>query len=152
MWYIWLILIGIFAVAEIITPGFLVIWLSASSFCGMITSFITDNVIIQTTVFVITSAIFICFTRPLAKKLSKKDKNIVTNAFSIVGKKSIVIQEINPTLGQGQIKVDGQVWSAKCQGDEIIPKDTEVTILAIDGVKAVVSSKTSQTEKVKETV
>ncbi len=114
MWYIWLILIGIFAVAEIITPGFLVIWLSAGSLCAMITSLFTDNIIIQTAVFVITSAIFICFTRPLAKKLAKKDNGVVTNAFSIVGKKAVVLQDINPTLGTGQIKVDGQVWSAKC--------------------------------------
>lgn len=147
MWYIWLILIGIFAVAEIITPGFLVIWLSAGSFCGMITSFITDNVIIQTTVFVISSAIFIFFTRPLAKKLTKKDKDVVTNAFAIVGKKAIVLKEINPTLSVGQIKVDGQVWSAKCEGEEVIPEGTEVLILAIDGVKAVVSNRTARVEE-----
>ena len=139
MWYIWLILIGIFAVAEIITPGFLVIWLSAGSFCGMITSFFTDdNIVIQTAVFVISSTIFIFFTRPLAKKLNSKEKNIVTNAYAIVGKKGIVLQDINPTMGVGQIKVDGQVWSAKCEGQEIIPKDTEVYIVAIEGVKAVV--------------
>ena len=138
MWYIWLILIGVFAVAEIITPGFLVIWLSAGSFCGMITSFFTDDIVIQTAVFVISSAIFIFFTRPLAKKLNSKEKNVATNAFAIVGKKGIVLQDINPTMGVGQIKVDGQVWSAKSEGQEIIPKDTEVFILAIDGVKAVV--------------
>ena len=138
MWYIWLILIGVFAVAEIITPGFLVIWLSAGSFCGMITSFFTDDIVIQTAVFVISSAIFIFFTRPLAKKLNSKEKNVVTNALAIVGKKGIVLQDINPTMGVGQIKVDGQVWSAKSEGQEIIPKDTEVFILAIDGVKAVV--------------
>ena len=147
MWYIWLILIGIFAIAEIITPGFLVIWLSAGSFCAMITSFITDNIVIQTTVFVISSAIFICFTRPLAKKLTKKDKTVVTNAFAIVGNKAIVTQEINSTLGTGQIKVNGQVWSAKCEGEQIIPKNTEVFVLAIDGVKAVVSSKVVKSEK-----
>jgi len=146
MWTIWLLLIGIFAVAEIITPGFLVIWLSAGSFCGMITSFFTDNIIIQTTVFVISSAVFIFFTRPLAKKLSKKSPSVVTNAFSIVGKKALVTQEINPTLGVGQIKVDGQIWSAKCEGEDIILKDSEVLILAIDGVKAVVSSKAQKKE------
>ena len=144
MWTIWLLLIGIFAVAEIITPGFLVIWLSAGSFCGMITSFFTDDIIIQTTVFVISSAVFIFFTRPLARKLNKKSKTIITNAFSIVGKKAIVLQDINPTLSVGQIKVDGQIWSAKCQSEEIIPKGSEVFVLAIDGVKAVVSVKATK--------
>ena len=151
MWYIWLILAGIFAIAEIITPSFLIIWLSAGSLCSMITSFFTDNLVIQIAVFVISSAIFICFTRPLAKKLTKKDKDVVTNAFAIVGKKGVVIEDINSTFGTGQITVDGEVWSAKTETDEIVPKDTEVFILAIDGVKAVVSSKSTKSSKSEET-
>ena len=147
MWYVWLILAGIFAIAEIATPSFLIIWLSAGSICSMITSFFTDNIAIQIAVFVITSAIFIFFTRPLAKKLTKKDKEVVTNAFAIVGKNAVVIEDINSTFGTGQIMVDGQVWAAKTEDDNIIPKDTEVLILAIDGVKAVVSSKSRKTEK-----
>lgn len=147
MWYVWLILAGIFMIAEIITVGFLIFWLGLGSLCAMLTSFITDNILIQTTVFVLTSTLFILFTRPLVKKFTKKDKTVVTNAFAIVGKKAIVLQDINPTLGAGQIKVDGQVWSAKCEGENIISKDTEVFILAIDGVKAVVSSKTAKVEE-----
>lgn len=150
MWYVWLILAGIFAIAEIITPSFLIIWLSAGSICSMITSFFTDNIIIQTAVFVVASAIFIFFTRPLAKKLTKKDKEVVTNAFAIVGKRAVVIEDIDSTFGTGQVMVDGEVWSAKSEGEDIIPKDTEVFILAIDGVKAVVITKASA--KLKEEV
>lgn len=140
MWYIWLILAGIFVIAEIATVGFLIFWLSLGSLCAMITSFFTDNIIIQTAVFVVTSALFIFFTRPLAKKLEKTDNHLVTNAFSIIGKRAIVIKEINPNQGVGQIKIDGQVWTAKSTNEEIISEGTEVLILSIDGVKAVVST------------
>lgn len=140
MWYFWLILAGIFVIAEIATVGFLIFWLSLGSLCAMLTSFFTDNIIIQTAVFVVTSVLFIFLTRPLAKKLAKTDNNLVTNAFSIIGKKAIVIKEINPTLGVGQIKIDGQVWTAKSTNEEIISEGTEVLILNIDGVKAVVST------------
>ena len=141
MWYIWLILAGIFMIAEIATVGFLIFWLGLGSLCAMVTSFFTDNIIIQTAVFVVTSTLFIFCTRPFAKKLTKNDKSVVTNAFSIVGKKAIVLKDINSTDGTGQIKVDGQVWSAKCETENVIPKDTEVLVLAIDGVKAVVTKK-----------
>ena len=134
MWYFWLILAGIFVIAEIATVGFLIFWLSLGSLCAMLTSFFTDNIIIQTAV------LFIFLTRPLAKKLAKTDNTLVTNAFSIIGKKAIVIKEINPTLGVGQIKIDGQVWTAKSTNEEIISEGTEVLILNIDGVKAVVST------------
>ncbi len=140
MWYVWLILAGVFMVAEIITVGFLVFWLGLGSLCAMVTSFFTDNIIIQTAVFVVTSTLFIFCTRPLAKRLNNKDKNVVTNAFAIVGKKAIVLKTINPTLGVGQIKVDGQVWSAKCEDKQTIEEGTEVLILKIDGVKAVVTT------------
>ena len=147
MWYVLLILAGIFVIAEIATVGFLIFWLSLGSLCAMVTSFFTDNLVIQTAVFVITSALFILCTRHLAKKLGKTDNNLTTNAFSIIGKKAIVVKEINPTLGVGQIKVDGQVWSAKSNGETVISEGTEVSILSIDGVKAVVTadSKVEQT-------
>ena len=144
MWYVWLILAGIFLVVEIITVGFLVFWLALGALCAMLTSFITDNVIIQTAVFVITSTLFILCTRPFVKKITKKDKTVVTNAFAIIGKKALVIEDINPTLGIGQIKVDGQVWSAKTVDDTIIAKGQEVTISKIDGVKAVVTTTSAQ--------
>lgn len=148
MWYIWLILSGIFMIAEIVTVGFLIFWLGVGALITMLVSFITDNVIIQTAVFVISSTLLIFCTRPLAKKLTKKDKDVVTNAFAIVGKKALVIKDINPTLGAGQIKVDGQVWSAKCEDDTIIAQGTEVYILKIEGVKAVVTANINQTNNV----
>lgn len=140
MWYVWLILAGIFVIAEIITVGFLVFWLALGSLCAMVTSFFTDNLIIQTAVFVVTSTLFILCTRPFVKKITQKDKSVSTNAFSIIGKKALVTKEINPTLGTGQIKVDGQVWSAKPEAEEVIFPNTEVLILKIDGVKAVVTT------------
>ena len=138
MWYVWLILAGIFFVAEIMTVGFLVFWLGIGALITMLVSFFTDNLVIQMTVFVISSTILIIATKPLVKKLTQKDKTVVTNAFSIIGKKGIVTKEINPALAVGQIKVQGQDWSAKCEEEQIIPKGSEVEVMKIDGVKAVV--------------
>ena len=153
MWYIWLIMAGIFVIAEIMTVGFLIFWLGLGSLCAMLTSFFTDNLIIQTSVFVVTSTLFILCTRRFANKLANKEKTLATNAFSIIGKKALVIKEINPTLGNGQIKVDGQVWSAKSDSQEVISQDTEVLILKIDGVRAVVTTDlTCKVSNEKETV
>ena len=104
----------------------------------MLVSFFTSNLIIQTTVFVISSIGLIFLTKPLVKKLNKTDDTIATNAYSVIGKKAIVTQDIDPTLGYGQIKVNGETWSAKTISDNIIPKDSEVIIKNIEGVKAVV--------------
>lgn len=138
MWIFWLIAAGIFFIIEMATIGFLVFWLGIGSLLAMVTSFITDSILIQVIVFVITSTLLLIFTRPLVNKFIKVPKEVKTNAYSIIGKKGIVVKEINNIEGDGQIKVDGEVWSAKSNIDEIIPKDTEIEIVEIDGVKAVV--------------
>lgn len=138
MWIFWLIAAGIFFIIEMATIGFLVFWLGIGSLLAMVTSFITDSILIQVIVFVITSTLLLIFTRPLVNKFIKVPKEVKTNAYSIIGKKGIVVRAINNTEGDGQIKVDGEVWSAKSNIDEIIPKDTEIEIVDIDGVKAVV--------------
>lgn len=138
MWIFWLIAAGIFFIIEMATIGFLVFWLGIGSLLAMVTSFITDSILIQVIVFVITSTLLLIFTRPLVNKFIKIPKEVKTNAYSIIGKKGIVVKAINNIEGDGQIKVDGEVWSAKSNEDEIIPKDTEIEIVDIDGVKAVV--------------
>ena len=140
MWQFWLIASGIFFIAEIITTGFLVFWLGVSGLITMCVSFFTDNLIIQASVFVIFSAILILATKPFVKKfVDKKVSNEQTNAFSIIGKKAIVIKDIDSINGSGQIKVDGEVWSAEGINGSNIEKGTEVEITKIDGVRAIVS-------------
>ena len=138
MWVFWLIAAGVFFIIEMATIGFLVFWLGIGALLAMVTSFITDSIFIQALVFVVTSTLLLIFTRPLVDKFIKTPKELKTNAYSIIGKKAIVISKINNIEGVGQIKIDGDVWSAKSFDDEDIPEDTEVEITEIDGVKAVV--------------
>lgn len=104
----------------------------------IVSIFAPENIILQCTVFIITSVILLLLTKPLVNKFTKKDKKVETNAYSIIGKKGIVVQDINTTLGVGQIKISNEVWSAKTENETIIEKGTEIKIIKIDGVKAVV--------------
>lgn len=140
MWQFWLIASGIFFIAEIITTGFLVFWLSIAGLITMCVSFFTSNLMIQATIFVISSAILILATKPFVQKfVHKKEDTEKTNAFSIIGKKALVIKDIDSINGVGQIKVDGEVWSAEGINGSNIEKGTEVEITKIDGVKAIVT-------------
>ena len=135
MWQFWLIVAGLFF--EIFTLGFLIFWFGIGALFAMIVSFFTTNIIIQTTVFLITSTIFILATKPLVKKFVDV-KNTNTNVFSIIGKKALVIKDIDPIHSSGQIKLNGEVWSAETENDEIIKEGSEVEVLKINGVKAIV--------------
>ncbi len=142
MWVFWLIAAGIFFIIEMATIGFLVFWLGIGSLLAMVTSFFVDSIIVQFVVFLVTSTLLIIFTRPLVNKFIKIPKELKTNAYSIIGKKGIVTSKINNVEGSGQIKIDGEVWSAKSIDEEEIEKDTEIEIIEIDGVKAVVKKVT----------
>lgn len=137
MWQIWLIAAGVFLILEIFTMGFLVFWLSLGCILAMIVSFVTNSIIIQTTVFVLSSGILIFATKPLIKKFTEKD-NAKTNVYSLAGKKAIVTEDIDWAAGTGQIKFEGQVWSARTEEQVNISKGTEVEIVRIEGVKAFV--------------
>lgn len=139
MWHIWLIVAGVCFIIEMITVGFFVFWFGIGALLTMLVSILfPDNIILQCTVFVISSTILVFLTKPFVDKFTKKDKKVVTNAFSIIGKKGIVTQDINETHGIGQIKIAGETWSAKTLDGSIIEKGNQIEVTNIDGVKAVV--------------
>ena len=137
MWQIWLIASGIFFICEIITVGFLVFWLGVGALVAMLVSFFTSNIIVQMSVFVISSGLLIFATRPLVNKINRKDV-VPTNVYSLIGKKAIVIEDIDWVTGKGQIKFEGETWSAKSKEQLNIPAGSEVEIVSIEGVKAFV--------------
>jgi len=137
MWQIWLIASGIFFICEIITVGFLVFWLGIGALIAMLVSFFTSNIIVQMSVFVISSGLLIFATRPLVNKISRKDV-IPTNVYSLIGKKAVVTEDIDWVTGKGQIKFEGEIWSAKSKEQINIPAGSEVEIVSIEGVKAFV--------------
>ena len=139
MWYIWLIAAGIFFIVEIATIGFLIFWLGIGALLAMIASFFTDSLLIQTAIFVVSSSLLIPLTKPLVNKYLDDGKSVLTNAYGLIGKTGVVIVDINTIEATGQVKVEGEVWSAK--SDSNIEKGTEVEILKIDGVKLVVKPK-----------
>ena len=139
MWQMWLIIAGVCLIIEIMTVGFLIFWFSIGALFAMVASFFIDNIIVQTAIFIITSTILIFATKPFVNKFVNNKNSIKTNVYSSVGKKGIVIKDIDAVNSKGQIKVDGEVWSAVSLNNINIPQGTEIKIEEIKGVKAVVS-------------
>ncbi len=138
MWYVWLIIAGAFVILEIATMGFLVFWFAVGALAAMILSFFVENIFVQSLVFLIVSTILLFATKPFVNKVMPKDSFVKTNSYSIEGKIGKVTIDIEPIEGKGQVKVAGEAWSAKSIDDSFIPKDTEVVIEKIEGVKAIV--------------
>jgi membrane protein implicated in regulation of membrane protease activity len=138
LWKFWLILSGVFLVIEIISVGFLMFWFAVGALVTTFVSLFTDNIAIQSGVFIVVSTGLLFATKPFVNKILPKEPKIKTNSFSNEGKTGIVTIDINPTEGSGQVKIDGEAWSAKSSDNTYISKDTEVIVEKIEGVKAIV--------------
>ena len=66
-------------------------------------------------------------------------ETVQTNANSLIGKKAVVIQEIDNLAQTGQVRINDIEWTARSVDDEAkIEKDTIVEIREIQGVKLIV--------------
>lgn len=137
----WLILAGFLLILEFFTEGFLVCWFGVGALAAMSVSFFAaENYLLQIITFFIVSSILVLCTRKFAKKVEPHTTN-TSNVYSILGKEAVVTTAIDNVAGKGQIKIDGDIWSAKSESGENIPQDSKVEILKIEGVKAVVKIK-----------
>jgi len=136
MWKLWIISAGLFLILETITTGFLVFWFAIGSLVAMIISFFTENIFIQASTFIIISTILIFATRKVCDKFLKNSKP--NNVNTMVGKLGKVTVDIVPIDGKGQVKINGETWSAVSMDNSTITKDTEIIVKEINGVKVVV--------------
>jgi membrane protein implicated in regulation of membrane protease activity len=105
----------------------------------MITSFITPNITIQIVVFFVVSVILLLATKPLTNKFLSSKSEVSSNVDALMGKRAKVIEDIKPIDGTGKVKINGEVWKAITEDiNATIPKDSEVTVIAVDGVKLIV--------------
>lgn len=131
---IWTVIFLVLLFIEIITVNLVTVWFALGALSAIIVSIFTDNLIIQTLVFIFVSSISLLITKPLVKKLGNKDF-VPTNLDRVVGKVGIVTRDIT-NENYGEVKVLGSIWTA-CSFENI-KKDTKVIVQKIDGVKLIV--------------
>ena len=90
----------------------------------------------QLLVFILGSALLLASTRKWVSKL--KLGRVKTNADRIIGQQAVVIQTIDNQAAKGQVRVGGQVWTARSVEDEPILAGTQVEVVQITGVKVIV--------------
>ena len=138
MWF-WLVFFVILLICELITSSLISIWFCGGALAALLTEILGLNFLVQLTVFIAVSSVHLFLTRPIAKKVLKKEP-LKTNVSTLIGKKAVVTKQINNSKAEGEIIVDGQFWSAKASEDKTIEPSSNVIIEEIQGVKAVVKS------------
>ncbi|MEG2310801.1 MAG: NfeD family protein [Clostridia bacterium] len=136
-WAIWLILCGVFLLIEIFTTTFLMFWPGIGAFLGFLANVLGFSVPIQIGVFVVSTTIMIIFMKPLVKKIFKTHDTPM-NYDTITGKKAIVTKEIDNLNSKGQVKINGELWSAISIDNDNIHEGSTVLIEKVEGVRLIV--------------
>lgn len=108
----WLIMIVVFAVAELITVGLTSIWFAGGALVALILSALGLDLIWQIAVFVVVSVVLLVFTRPWAMKYMKP-RLVKTNYETALEKKVCLTERVDNLKGTGTAVLNGQEWTAR---------------------------------------
>ena len=137
MTYLWILVIIVSLVVEAGTYALVAIWFVPAAAIAVVLSVLKLSIPVQVLVFFVISLVSILFFRKyLEKKI--KTKAVPTNADAVIGKIGIVTENIDNINFKGQVKIDGQIWSARTKDTSLLEKGDTVRILAIEGVKLIV--------------
>jgi membrane protein implicated in regulation of membrane protease activity len=144
-WF-WLILTVAFTFIELVCSFNLVtIWFALASLVMIFISGLTElldapiRFRLHIGLFLFLSVALLIFTRPVAMKKFKVGKN-KTNVDDLIGRDALITKRITK-YEKGEAKVKGQIWTVVSENDDEISKDTECTVVGIEGVKLVVKRK-----------
>lgn len=123
---------------EAVTVGLVSIWFAAGSLVGLVVSFFTPNVWIQIACCLVAGFVCLIAVRPLAVRYMVPRRQ-ATNADRVVGAQAVVIQDVDNLAAQGQVRVNGAVWSARAADGQPILAGAQVRVERIEGVKLLVT-------------
>jgi membrane protein implicated in regulation of membrane protease activity/transcriptional regulator with XRE-family HTH domain len=140
MTIIWIAAIIIFGIAEAATAGLVSIWFVGGAVAALITAELGGSLWLQFVLFLIVSIAALAATRPLARRML--DNTITpTNADRVIDHPARVTETVDNEHSSGAVYIDGKTWTARSENGEVIPKDTIVTVVRMEGVKLFVTEK-----------
>ncbi|WIM88695.1 NfeD family protein [Candidatus Mycobacterium wuenschmannii] len=134
---IWLIVAIGLAGTEALTGDMFLLMLGGGALAASGSSWLLGAPIwVDGAVFLVVSVLLLALVRPALRR-HLTPKIMTTGIAALEGKPALVLDHV--ARDEGQVKVDGQVWTARPlnEGDEFEPGE-QVTVMRIDGATAVV--------------
>ena len=135
----WLIVFIALVAGEAATVGLVCIWFAAGALGAFVAACVGGPFWLQLIVFAAVSAAALALVRPAVSRLIHPRRS-PTNADRVIGQAAVVTETVDNEAAAGQVKVMGQVWSARSQLGVVIPAGTQVKVRRIEGVKLFVET------------
>ncbi len=136
--YIWTFVLIMSVLVEAATATLTTIWFMPAGFICLILAIFNVSIPIQVVAFIFLGALTLVLSKTVFKNKLAKAPKTATNADRIIGASAVVTGKIDNDLAIGEITVGGQYWTARSDDGTVIPAGEKVTVLRIEGVKAIV--------------
>lgn len=138
-WIVWLVVACGFGAAELIAGSgsfFLAPFAVGAVLAAAAAGTIGDTA--AWVVFVAASILTLLSVRPLVHRRLMSGPALRTGGAALVGKHALVTERISNHEGVGQVRIDGEVWTARSLDDHVIEPGTSVEVVDIRGATALV--------------
>ncbi len=138
IWWIWMIIAGLFIVGEIFTQGFFILWFGVGAAAAGVLALLGLGIGWQLAAFVVISGVLFIVSRRFAEKFSKKQPPGI-GADRFIGLEGIVLEDIDNAKNSGRVRVQKDEWRADSETGEIISIGKRVKVTRMDGAHLVVT-------------
>ena len=140
-WEVWLILCAILIVGEIFTASFFAGPLGAGCLVAALIANAKGGTAMQFLGFSVTSVVLLLALRPILMRLreNKTSDESTTGINIYIGKQGQITEKVDAATGTGRIQIGGENWIAVSDVGIVIEKDSQATVVRIEGTKAIVS-------------
>lgn len=138
LWAGWLALALVLGASEMLTLELTLLMLASGALAGMITALIVPGLwVVQVLVAVVVAVLMLFVLRPTLLRRIRSAPGYRSALEKMVGSEGIVTGEI--TGSSGEIKVNGETWSARAyEPDRVIEPGERVLVFEVEGVTALV--------------
>lgn len=135
---LWLIFALVLAGAEALTGHMFLVMLGGGALAAALTNWLTDSPVwVDGAVFLIVSVLLLVLVRPPLRRRLTPANVPRLGIEALEGKTALVLERV--ARDEGQVKLDGQVWTARPFNDgDVYEPGEPVTVMQIDGATAVV--------------
>lgn len=137
-WWMWMILAAVFVIGEMLTAGFFLLWFGIGAAVAGLLDLLGLGAGWQLVTFIVVSLGLFAVSRRFAERFTHKQPPGI-GANRLIGKKGVVVQQIDDVKASGRVTIDGEEWRARSEAGDSIPPDTAVEVVALDGTRVVVS-------------
>jgi membrane protein implicated in regulation of membrane protease activity len=135
--YVWLILGAAFIIAEVFTPGFVLLWFGVGALLGGVLGFVGLGIGWQILAFLTSSLGLTLASRTIFERFFSHKTGaptLRTGVDSLPGQVGMVVEASHGALNEAAVKVYGSTWTAyPAPGEDPLQEGEKVEVDRVDG-------------------